>query len=121
MLVYLMIVLLSLVILRHFLPIGFLSLREGMEERKVPNYSDYQTEEKTDPMFLATKNAANISYLKSQLDQVTGLKQMVQDLSGNVTLNTFNISELVKEIGKSTSALSTSAGENLKPLDTEES
>ena len=31
-------------------------------------------------MFLATKNAANISMLKGQIDEITSLKQLVKDL-----------------------------------------
>ena len=46
------------------------------------NDSEYKPYGK-DPMILAQQNAGNIIVLKKQVDELTGLKQLFQDLSGN--------------------------------------
>ena len=51
-------------------------------------------------MFLATKNAANISVRKGQIDGITSLKQLVEDISGQVALNSYNIKQIVEASGK---------------------
>ena len=46
------------------------------------NDSEYKPYGK-DPMILAQQNAGNISVLKKQVDELSGLNQLFQDLSGN--------------------------------------
>jgi len=58
---------------------------EGLEN----NYEPYDTNNPNNALILAQQNAGNISFLKQRLDDLTGINQQVQDLSGNVqTLQT---------------------------------
>ena len=41
----------------------------------------------SDPLYLATVNAANITYLKSQIDNIQTLKEQIYDMSGQVQIN----------------------------------
>ena len=47
-----------------------------------------------DPVYLSITNAANITFLKSQVDDLIGLKQIVNDLSVKVEQNSTTISDL---------------------------
>ena len=49
-------------------------------------------------MFLAIKNAANISYIKTQLDELKGIKQEIFDLSNNVYNNEKQIDQIQQAI-----------------------
>ncbi len=53
---------------------------EGLENQ----YKPYDTNNPNNALILAQQNAGNISYLKQQIDTLTGINQQVQDLSGNV-------------------------------------
>ena len=44
--------------------------------------------------FLAIKNAANISFIKTQLDELKGIKQEIFDLSNNVYSNTQQLDQI---------------------------
>ena len=44
-------------------------------------------EQQNDPLYLATVNAANITYLKSQIDNIQTLKEQIYDMSEQVQLN----------------------------------
>ena len=77
-------------------------LREGMDGEK-PNvnasdnstkYESYDELENKDPTFLAIKNAANISFIKTQLDELKGIKQEIFDLSNNVYNNTQQLDQI---------------------------
>ena len=45
----------------------------------------------SDPLYLATVNAANITYLKSQIDNIQTLKEQIYDMSGQVQINASSI------------------------------
>ena len=70
-------------------------LREGIDEtnsnlndsNNSTKYQNYDELENKNPMFLAIKNAANISFIKTQLDELKGIKQEIFDLSNNVYNN----------------------------------
>jgi len=51
----------------------------------------------TNPTYLAITNAANIAFLKGQIDDLTGLKQKVTDLNAKVEIN----SQAITEVGQS--------------------
>lgn len=58
---------------------------EGLETQ----YKDYDLKDPNNALILAQQNAGNISYLKERIDDIQGLGQIIQDLSGNVqTLQT---------------------------------
>ena len=77
-------------------------LREGMEGAKTnvnasdnsTKYESYDELENKDPTFLAIKNAANISFIKTQLDELKGIKQEIFDLSNNVYNNTQQLDQI---------------------------
>jgi len=48
----------------------------------------------SDPVYLATLNAANISYLKDQIDDLISMKSSFQSLSDQVDSNSTNIQAL---------------------------
>ena len=55
-------------------------LVEGLENQ----YQSYDTNNPNNALILAQQNAGNIAYLKESIDNIQGLYQEVQDLSGNV-------------------------------------
>ncbi len=64
---------------------------EGLE-----NYKEYDTNDPNNVMILAQQNAGNIEVLRKQFDNISGLKQEVQDISGNVANLTTQVEDLVK-------------------------
>lgn len=64
---------------------------EGLE-----NYKEYDTNDPNNVMILAQQNAGNIEVLRKQFDNISGLKQEVQDISGNVANLTKQVEDLVK-------------------------
>lgn len=109
---YLLIAIMTFLLLGHFLPnlsqfriahaSSASSITEGL---KSGGYDNYENESETNPMYLATKNAANISFLKDQLDKISGIQALVQDLSGKIALNAYNIEQFTAEAQKKTKAL----------------
>jgi len=51
-----------------------------------------------DPTYLARINAANITYLKEQIDSIGNLRQQIVDVSGVVHTNSDNIKEFGKQM-----------------------
>ena len=62
------------------LVVGKLHLVEGFKNK----YTSYDVDNPNNAIILAQQNAGNISYLKERIDNVQGVYQQVQDLSGNV-------------------------------------
>ena len=62
------------------LVVGKLHLVEGFKNK----YKSYDINNPNNAIILAQQNAGNISYLKERIDNVQGVYQQVQDLSGNV-------------------------------------
>ncbi len=60
--------------------LGPMSLIEGLDTQ----YKDYDKNDPNNAMILAQQNAGNIEYLKQRIDEVHGLYQEVQDMSGNL-------------------------------------
>jgi predicted PurR-regulated permease PerM len=56
---------------------------EGLENQN--QYQSYDTNNPNNALILAQQNAGNIEYLKERIDNVQGIYQQVQDLSGNVS------------------------------------
>ena len=60
------------------------SIMEGYENKDNKDYKSYDTNNPDNALILAQQNAGNIQVLKGQLDNMLGINQEVQDLSGNV-------------------------------------
>jgi predicted PurR-regulated permease PerM len=67
------------------------SLIEGLE-----NYKDYDTNDPNNVMILAQQNAGNIEVLKQEFEKISGLKQEVDDISGNMITLTKQVDDLVQ-------------------------
>ena len=76
------------IFLAHFYKLDGL---EGLE-----NYKEYDTNDPNNVMILAQQNAGNIEVLRRSLDDVSGLKKEVEDISGNVVLLTSQVNDLVQ-------------------------
>ena len=75
------------IFLAHFLNNGI----EGLE-----NYKEYDTNDPNNVMILAQQNAGNIEVLRKQFDNISGLKQEVDDISGNMVNLTKQVDDLVQ-------------------------
>jgi hypothetical protein len=65
--------------------------KEGLE-----NYKEYDTSDPNNVMILAQQNAGNIEVLRRSLDNLTGLKEEVEDISGNVVTLTTQVNDLLQ-------------------------
>jgi len=65
---------------------------EGLENQQ---YKPYDTNNPNNALILGQQNAGNITVLKQQLDQLNGLNNEVQDISGNVIALQEQVSQLV--------------------------
>lgn len=66
-----------------------------------------------DPLILSKTNAADISFLKEQVNSLIGLNSQVQDLDQNVT----NLSQVVNGIVTQNQALADSVSSSQKPVE----
>lgn len=87
------------------------------------NFSNYNGLEK-DPLFLSIKNAANISYLKGQIDELYKMKEQIHKLNIQEKENA-QYNDLVKEDYKEQvngiqNAINTSSDENQNSKENEE-
>jgi hypothetical protein len=76
----LFLILLFFIIISCQLFLAHVGVTEGLE-----NYKEYDTNDPNNAMILAQQNAGNIAVLKENLDGLSGLKQIVTDMSGNIT------------------------------------
>ena len=70
------------------------NLIEGLENQ----YQPYDTNNPANALILAQQNAGNIEYLKQRIDDVQGMNQQVQDLSGNVQTLQSQVNGLVQSL-----------------------
>ena len=68
--------------------------------------------ESNDPLFLATKNAANISYLKNRLDEINGLSQKIDDMSNNIDAHSNILEEIQQSIAEGANQLTGGGSDN---------
>jgi hypothetical protein len=68
------------------------------------------------PLYLATLNAANVSYLKDQVDELSGLKQKVTSLEFKVDENSKGITALGEQFSKSAQELTGRDPDSKEPL-----
>ena len=87
----LIIIFIILIIYQIFLAHFSDSITEGLE-----NYKEYDTNDPNNVMILAQQNAGNIEVLKQEFEKISGLKQQVDDISGNMVNLTKQVDDLVK-------------------------
>ena len=81
---------LSRLILLIFILLILNQLFEVLFKKKVIEGAATQSQDpdlQSDPLYIATVNAANITYLKSQIDNIQTLKEQIYDMSGQVQNN----------------------------------
>ena len=88
---FLIIIFIILIIYQIFLAHFSNRIIEGLED-----YKEYDTKDPDNVMILVQQNAGNIEVLRKQFDNVSGLNQEVQDISGNVANLTKQVDDLVK-------------------------
>ena len=69
-----------------------LPLVEGLDNQ----YQEYDTNNPNNALILAQQNAGNIEYLKGRLNDIQGMSQQFQDLSGNVASLQTQVNGLVQ-------------------------
>jgi hypothetical protein len=121
-LIVLLIILIILYLYEKFMKflsyIGF-RVREGLENTNSSSKKTYTDPGLNDnPLYLATLNAANISYLKDQVDELSGLKQQVTALESKVDMNTKGISALGEQFSKTAQELTGRDPDSTEPLPT---
>ena len=85
---------------------------ENIENNSENNeYTNYYLES-NDPLFLATKNAANISYLKNRLDEINGLSQKIDDMSNNIDAHSSMLEEIQQSIAEGANQLTGGGSDN---------
>jgi len=108
-----MCVILNLLIVFFVLLIGgqiFLAYSGNIIEG-LDNNSSYQEYNGNDPLILSKQNAANIEFLKKRYDEITGLEDEVNDLSGNVASLQTQVDGLVQSQQDYTSNVTSSNSE----------
>jgi len=88
---FLIIIFIILIIYQIFLAHFSDSVIEGLE-----NYKEYDTNDPNNVMILAQQNAGNIEVLKKQFDNISGLKQEVEDISGNMVNLTKQVDDMIQ-------------------------
>ena len=88
---FLIIIFIVLIIYQIFLAYFSDSIIEGLE-----NYKEYDTNDPNNVMILAQQNAGNIEVLKQEFQKISGLKQEVDDISGNMVNLTKQVDDLVQ-------------------------
>ena len=71
-------------------------LANNIIEGLANQYQPYDTNNPNNAIILAQQNAGNISVLKQRLDDMQGITQEVQDISGNVANLQKQVNELVQ-------------------------
>ena len=111
---YLLITIMSLLLINHFLPNVFNFKKvEGFQMTNKVTDNEYQEyNEQKDPMMLANKNAANISYIKERIDKIDKLNKIVEDMKEKVELNTKHVNDLITISANKAKAINESMEEN---------
>lgn len=89
---YIVAIAFGVLILNSFVKLIRPPVIEGVTSGAITTYTDPGLS--SDPLYLATLNAANISYLKEQIDNIVRMKTSFQTLSDQVDSNSTNIQAL---------------------------
>ena len=87
----LIIIFIVLIVYQIFLAHFSYGIIEGLD-----NYKEYNTNDPNNVMILAQQNAGNIEVLKQQFDKISGLKQHIEDMRGNIDNLTKQVDDLVQ-------------------------
>ena len=68
------------IIITYQLFLAHFGVKEGLD-----TYQNYDTSDPNNAMILAQQNAGNIAVMKETLDGLSGVKEIVTDMSGNIT------------------------------------
>jgi hypothetical protein len=90
-LINILIILFILILSYQIFLAHFYNFLEGLE-----NYQEYDKNDPNNAMILAQQNAGNIEVLRRSLDDLTGIKKEVEDISGNVVTLTGQVNDLVQ-------------------------
>lgn len=108
-LIILLIIVLFLLILHNFLNTNnklLENLDNKSDDEEYQKYRNLENNEKNGPLFLALKNAANISALHSQISGINNLKERISDIENHVKANNkgiLNLTNHLNQLGKSIS------------------
>ena len=81
-----------LIFYQIFLAYNGNNIIEGLENQP---YQEYNTNDPNNALILGQQNAGNIINLKQRLDELNGLNDEVQDISGNVIALQEQVTQLV--------------------------
>ena len=85
-----------LIVFFIFLIIYQLFLASNLVEGLETQYKNYDKNDPNNALILAQQNAGNIEYIKQRIDDVQGLYQQVQDISGNVIAIQQQVTDLLQ-------------------------
>ena len=92
---------------------------EGIKNKNNKYSNSYQEYDGNDALILSKQNAANIEFLKQKFDEINGIQNEVDDMSGNVAALQTQVDGLVQgqqdysnNVTSSNSELSTSYDDN---------
>jgi len=103
--------------LRKFLSYLGFRVREGLENSNNNNKKTYTDPGLNDnPLYLSTINAANINYLKDQVDELSGVKQKLTTLESKVNMNTEGIKALGEQFSKAAQDVTGRDPDSKEPL-----
>ena len=107
-------------VFRRFLIYMGLQRREGLENMPSNTVPSQYTDPglNNDPLYLAKLNAANISYLKDQVDKLSGLKEQVATLSSETDNNSTAIRGIGVQLTASSQQLTGRDPNSTEPIPT---
>lgn len=91
---------------------------EGLENNQ--SYQQYDTNNPSNALILAQQNAGNIEYIKQRMDEVQGMSQQFQDLSGNVASLQEQVNGLVSAQQQYASQISGGTAPNVTGTETDD-
>jgi hypothetical protein len=97
-------------LMKAFKYIGF-RFKEDVVEGLESNRTYTEVSLQQDPLYLAKVNAANITYLKEQVDKLSGLKQEVNQLNSQVESNASASSDIAIQLKNTSKELTAGAGD----------
>lgn len=110
--IYLLIGIMTFILVNHYYTKGknrAITIEGLTNKESKTEYQGYN--EENDPLILAKKNAANISYMKEKVDEMSELNKLVQDISKKADLNEEKVNQLVKVSEQKAQAISDSMEE----------